>query len=121
MKVGPVHPAQKSLDLGPSRYHTFHFTLPKPQYTVPTSTFDRISNVLLESSPQDLKALDDAASARLPDMKRPNRGGGIGFFNQGVVTGGVLLATAVISSAGGVAYCIYKFSWPVAWLRGNIF
>ena len=121
MKVGPVNLAGKPLDLGPGRYHTSHFTLPKPQYIVPTNSFDRISNALLGSSPQNLKALDDEASVRLPDMKRPNRGSGIGFFNQGVLTGGMVLLAAVVSSAGGVAYCFYKFAWPLAWTRLNLF
>ena len=54
-------------------------------------------------------------------MKRPNKEGGIGFFNQGIVTGGVVLVATVASCAGGLVYCLVNYSWALPWTRLGLF
>ncbi|SPO01439.1 uncharacterized protein DNG_04112 [Cephalotrichum gorgonifer] len=106
---GPVSPIGKPTGASGARYRTSDFTLPRPQYITPTETSSRVSNVLLSASPRDLTALDREALAQLPSMKRPDNIGGIGFFNQGILTGGVLLLATVISCSGGVIYCASRW------------
>ena len=98
---------------------------------------------------QQLKILDHEASAPLPEVKRlekvsqppkwkpaPVEGGlrsdtsytapqqkasGIGFFEQGIMTRGVVLLATVVSCTGGVCYYIVAYAWPLAWPRLRFF
>jgi len=91
------------------------FTVPKPQYITKPALISRIEALLTGAASQQLHKLDAEATMALPEMKRAERANGIGFFQQGVVTGGIVFLTAIVSATGGLCYCLVKYAWPVAW------
>ncbi|CAI4214086.1 unnamed protein product [Parascedosporium putredinis] len=110
---GPVAPVGKPLDHAEgTRYPTSLFTVPKPRYITKPALISRIESILAGAVSPQLHKLEAEASAPLPDMKRPERQNGIGFFHQGIVTGGILVLSAIISTTGGLAYCGFKYLWP---------
>lgn len=43
-------------------------------------------------------------------MVRPQKGGDIGFFNQGIVTGGILVLSTALSCTGLLCYYLVRFA-----------
>ncbi|KAJ9144529.1 aldehyde dehydrogenase family 3 member b1 [Pleurostoma richardsiae] len=101
----PVAPAEKPLDIGSSTpYDLSFFTLPKPQYVLPPRQSQLLDGILLEPTPLLLAQLDDEVRARLPEVKRLKNGRDIGFFDQGVITGGILVISTVVTCASLLVY-----------------
>ncbi|KAJ4506704.1 hypothetical protein HRR83_007769 [Exophiala dermatitidis] len=103
---GPVRPEQSRIDpRSVSPYDPALFTLPKPQYV---STWNRtrlLDGVLLEDSGTRVTRLEaELAAARLPEVQRLKNGHDLGFFEQGIVTGGVVVLLTVVTCAGFLVY-----------------
>lgn len=103
-KDQPLNPATLA------RYEDRHFTLPKAQFiSGSTHPHSRIIEKALSTPSTDiLTTLDAEATAKLKDMVRPKKGGDIGFFNQGIVTGGVLVLSTVLSGTGFLCYYLFR-------------
>lgn len=92
------------------------FSKPKAQFVAVSTQDTLLARVLHQASPQQLSALAQEALAKLPVVKRRNQGiTHIGFFNQGVFTGGVLLLSTVLGVTGMCSY--YGFGL----LRSRVF
>ncbi|KAM0521589.1 hypothetical protein ACHAPW_005991 [Verticillium nonalfalfae] len=106
---GPIAPADHSFSpdtLTP--YSERHFTLAKGQFIEPTKDGQRLAQLFFEASPKGCQTLHEEASAALKDMHRVKKGGDIGFFNQGIVTGGIIVLSTAISCAGLLCYYLVK-------------
>lgn len=111
--VGPVSPQGKPLD--PESFTPYDadlFTLPKPQYISPLKRPRDLNSILPASTARDLQQLDNEATERLPEPKRLKKGGDVGFFNQGVITGGVIFLATVVTCTGALCYYAVKFTRP---------
>lgn len=95
-----------------TRYDTTLFTLPKPQFVSRPAHARILDSILPASSPRELQRLDDEATARLPEPKRLKKGGDIGFFSQGIVTGGIVVLSTGVTCAGALCYYAVKFARP---------
>lgn len=108
---GPVTPSGHSYNpqsLTP--YDETQFTVPKSQFIEPTQTDNVLDKLILEPSPLALRKLSDEAAAGLKEMVRPKKGGDIGFFNQGIVTGGILVLSTAVSCTGLLCYYIFRLT-----------
>ncbi len=86
-------------------YSEADFSQPKAQFITPSSRESLLSQVLQQASPDSLAALTHEATSKLPEVNRKKQGvTHIGFFNQGVFTGAVLLLSTVLSVAGACSY-----------------
>ncbi|CRK29019.1 hypothetical protein BN1723_006863 [Verticillium longisporum] len=106
---GPIAPTDHSFSpdtLTP--YSERHFTLAKGQFIEPTKDGQRLAQLFFEASPKGCRILHEEASAPLKDMNRVKKGGDIGFFNQGIVTGGIIVLSTAISCTGLLCYYLVK-------------
>lgn len=103
-KDQPLNPASLS------RYEDRHFTLPKAQFIDDSANKHSriIEEALFQTSAKALAALDAEATATLKETVRPKKGGDIGFFNQGIVTGGVVVLSTVLSGTGFLCYYLFR-------------
>ncbi|KXJ85369.1 Aldehyde/histidinol dehydrogenase [Microdochium bolleyi] len=102
----PVAPAGHALNLSTtttttssattSPYTTSLFSLPKPQF-ITTSPLTRTVAAIMANPHSTAVVLDPKA---LPAVKRLKNRLALGFFEQGIVTGGVLLLSVVLSCTG---------------------
>ncbi|EEU42946.1 uncharacterized protein NECHADRAFT_95375 [Fusarium vanettenii 77-13-4] len=100
------HPPQ------PNTYRIYQqhlFSNPTPKYITNSSTSEKLAKFMSGSSPHELVALDREATTKLPEIVRLKRAGGIGFFNQGIVTGLVLALTTLLSGTGVLGYYAVKY------------
>ncbi|RSL71453.1 hypothetical protein CEP54_001316 [Fusarium duplospermum] len=91
-----------------SIYQQDHFSQPKPKYLTHSSFSKKLAKFRSASS-RELVALDREATTKLPEIVRLKRAGGIGFFNQGIVTGLVLALTTLLSGTGLLGYYAVKY------------
>lgn len=80
----------------------------KGQFIEPTKDGQRLAQLFFEASPKGCQILHEEASAALKDMNRVKKGGDIGFFNQGIVTGGIIVLSTAISCTGLLCYYLVK-------------
>ncbi|CAK7207216.1 hypothetical protein SEUCBS139899_010025 [Sporothrix eucalyptigena] len=104
---GPVAPAGSP----PSppwteRYSTDLFSVPKPQFV--TQTKSTLLDNILAGGTRHLKELEKKATVALTPQKRPLKAVQLGFFEQGIVTGGVLLLSSVVTCTGVLCYYAVK-------------
>ena len=90
-----VHPDPQAL--GP--YSEALFTLPKIHFTLPSAKDMIVEKALSQGGAEILMSLNQDISSGLPDFKREADRADIGFFNQGVVTGGVIFLSTVVMLA----------------------
>jgi hypothetical protein len=82
-------------------YNEALFSRPKAQFAAPSAQDTFLRHVFQEPSTQQLAGLDQEASAKVAAFKRTKKGvSPIGFFDKGVITGGVLLLSTVFTVAG---------------------
>ncbi|RSL82375.1 hypothetical protein CEP51_005196 [Fusarium floridanum] len=91
-----------------SIYQQDLFSRPKPKYLT-SSSFSKKLAKFMSASSHELVALDREATTKLPEIARLKRAGGIGFFNQGIVTGLVLALTTLLSGTGLLSYYAVKY------------
>lgn len=67
---------------------------------------DRV--LLLGGTARQLQELQTKATAALVPFQRPAKAAYIGFFEQGIITGGLLLLSSVATGTGLLCYYGYK-------------
>lgn len=101
--MAPLNTAVNPKSYAP--YDEADFSRPKAQFVTPSGQESLLSRVLQQTSPDHLAMLTQGMTAKLPAVKRTKQGiTHIGFFNQGVVTGGILLLSTVLGVAGVCSY-----------------
>ncbi|KAK3904165.1 hypothetical protein C8A05DRAFT_13923 [Staphylotrichum tortipilum] len=112
----PMAPLNGSIN--PTTYAPYgeaDFTRPKAQFTTLSPAEASLARVLQNASPDQLARLATESTAKLPPVARGTQGiTHIGFFNQGIVTGGILLLSTVFATAGT---CVY-YGWGM--LKGHV-
>ncbi|KJR86270.1 aldehyde dehydrogenase PutA [Sporothrix schenckii 1099-18] len=101
--VGPVAPSGHSLSPPwTGRYTTAHFSLPKPQFIAVPKTRPLVDSILLGGTARQLQELQAKTAAALVPFERPAKAAYVGFFEQGIIVGGLLLLSSV---ATGTVLC----------------
>jgi hypothetical protein len=86
-------------------YNETLFSKPKALFVAPSVQDSLLAQILRQASPQHLTKLAQEALVNLPAVKRRSQGiTHFGFFNQGVLTGGVLLLSTVLGVTGVCSY-----------------
>ena len=100
-KVGPVVPLSYRVDLH-TRYTTQHFEIPRPQVVNPTIN-TTIAKAILEGEPvQSDRRLQEILAPLPAIQQRP--GHKIGYFEQGIITGGLITLTSLITIVSAAGY-----------------
>lgn len=102
----PMAPANSAINPETrSPYDEEMFSKPKAQFVTVSRQDALLAQVLHQASPQQLGLLAQGAMARLSPVKRGKQGiTHIGFFDQGVLTGGVLLLSTILGVTGLCSY-----------------
>lgn len=95
-----------------SRYDAALFTLPKPQFVSCPRQVQLLHGILLGKSSSQLQKLDEEAVSALPELKRLKKGGDIGFFGQGILTGLVVFLSTGVACVGAMGYFGVKLARP---------
>jgi hypothetical protein len=90
------------------RYSTALFSLPRPQFITQPKATPLVDRVLLGGTARQLKELQTKATAALVPFQRPAKAAYVGFFEQGIITGGFLLLSSVATGTGLLCYYVYK-------------
>ncbi|KAJ5151370.1 uncharacterized protein N7482_010622 [Penicillium canariense] len=112
MLIGPALPrnAPYSPD---TRYATSQFQKPRPHLINPSASAYTAQTILENESTVKSDALWRETLAPLPATKQPP-GFKIGFFEQGIITGGVLTLASLIATVSTVGY----YTWVYVRMRG---
>jgi hypothetical protein len=99
-------PANVSVDpQTQSPYNQALFCRPKGRFVTPSVQEGVLAQLLEQASPQQLSVLAQQALSKLPAVKRVSQGiTHIGFFQTGILTGGVLLLSTVLGATGVFSY-----------------
>ncbi|KAK3290870.1 Aldehyde/histidinol dehydrogenase [Chaetomium fimeti] len=102
----PMAPSNISVD--PQTHFPYDkalFCRPKACVITPMAEEGVLAQLLEQASPQQLSALAHRTLAKLPPVKRASQGiTHIGFFQTGILTGGVLLLSTVLGVTGVCSY-----------------
>ncbi|KAI9930236.1 hypothetical protein ASPWEDRAFT_35534 [Aspergillus wentii DTO 134E9] len=93
MLIGPTSPTNTTPNLE-TRYSTSLLQVPRPQIVKETSNAALVRAILETSNSKNGRALWNETIAPLPPT-RQKAGWKIGFFEQGIITGGVIFLTTV--------------------------
>ncbi|KAJ5683597.1 hypothetical protein N7462_006762 [Penicillium macrosclerotiorum] len=112
MLIGPALPRNTSYNPH-TRYATLQFQKPRPQLITPSASAFAADTILDGAHATRADSLWREALAPLPSTKqRP--GFKIGFFEQGIITGGVLTLVSLIATASTLGY----YTWVYVRTRG---
>ncbi|KAF3017262.1 hypothetical protein E8E15_003427 [Penicillium rubens] len=101
--VGPPAPKQVALDRS-VRYPTTVFSVPRPHYIRPTGLSQSVTDILRAKSPSALQNMLDLQSSQLACRTRRPLGGGVGFFEQGILTGLGLFSISILAGLSSLGY-----------------
>ncbi|KAI0536013.1 Aldehyde/histidinol dehydrogenase [Xylaria digitata] len=87
-------------------YHEGQFTISKQQFITCSTLTKTLGSILLNSTTSQAKSVLRAAP--LPPVKRLINKRGVGFFEQGIITGLTLVLSVTVSLAGALGYYIYN-------------
>ena len=91
-----------------SLYNQALFCRPKGRFVTPSAQEGVLAQLLEQTSPHQLSVLAQQALSKLPAVKRASQGiTQIGFFQTGILTGGVLLLSTVLSVTGVCSYYVF--------------
>ncbi|KAK4149413.1 hypothetical protein C8A00DRAFT_46978 [Chaetomidium leptoderma] len=97
-------------------YNEVVFSRPKAQFVAVSAQDALLAQVVHQASPQQLRAFAQEAMGKLPVVKRVKRGvADMNFFNQGIVTGGILLLSTVVGVTGICSY------YGIGLIRSRVF
>lgn len=102
--VGPSAPKQVALDRS-MRYPTTIFSVPRPHYITPTQLSQSVTDILRTKSTSALRRTLALQSSELvvSPTQRP-LGGGVGFFEQGILTGLGLFSISMLAGVSALGY-----------------
>ncbi|KAL1891088.1 hypothetical protein Sste5346_007914 [Sporothrix stenoceras] len=107
--LGPVAPAGHGISPPwTDRYTTDIFSLPRPQFISTPKKAPLVDLFLSGGTARQLQELQNKASAALIPFQRPAKAAYVGFFEQGIITGGLLLLSSVATGTGLLCYYGYK-------------
>jgi hypothetical protein len=117
--VGPACPLSHAPSY-PYRYTADQFSLPRPQFISPDLSFKSkvpdLLSTLLTFSPKDKLSAKQIRNEAVKPLKPTGQGKGeaIGFFEQGIVTGGVILFGVVVPTMGYLSWVLGRKGWELA-------
>ncbi|KAJ6015143.1 hypothetical protein N7540_009734 [Penicillium herquei] len=112
MLIGPAIPQNKAYNAS-TRYATVQFQLPRPQLITPPAAAVAAQTILSSANTTKSDALWRESIAPLPSTnQRP--GHKIGFFEQGIITGGLITLGSVIATVSTLGY----YTWVFVRMRG---
>ncbi|KAF2966931.1 hypothetical protein GQX73_g6656 [Xylaria multiplex] len=87
-------------------YHEGQFTISKQQFITCSTLTKALGSILLDPTTAQTKSI--LCVAPLPPVKRLINKRGVGFFEQGIITGVTLVISVTVSFAGVLGYYIYN-------------
>jgi hypothetical protein len=69
-----------------------------------------LTDILAGSDGGALSDLQKEAASGLREMNRPRKAVQLGYFEQGIQTGGILFLGSILSSGGYIGYLAWKLS-----------
>ncbi|CAI7634885.1 unnamed protein product [Penicillium crustosum] len=112
--VGPTPPKQVALDRS-MRYPTTIFSVPRPQYISPTLLSQSVADILRIKSASALRSTLVLQSSELVSPTQRPLGGGVGFFEQGILTGLGLFSIPILAGVSALGY----WTWTVVQRHGS--
>ncbi|KUI71133.1 Aldehyde dehydrogenase, dimeric NADP-preferring [Cytospora mali] len=102
--VGPAAPTAHEPDFH-YRYSKDMFSVPRPQFVErPPDVFRKVEELLYGTSKEvTVSTLRDSAAKPLPPTKQSDNNG-VGFFEQGIITGVSIMASIIIPAVGYSTY-----------------
>lgn len=91
-----------------TRYSTVEFEVPRSQVVTETEASMKMKHLLNEKPTRESSKIWKEVTAPLKPTGQGN-GGGVGHFEQGLITGGVLSLTLVVGVTGIVGYYMVKY------------
>ncbi|KAL4957216.1 aldehyde dehydrogenase PutA [Aspergillus filifer] len=109
LPVSSASPTTNTITPRSTRYTHSTFQVPRPQF-ISESPSGTLVRKILSSKPNSKEILEvwDKLAKPLPPMKQKN-GPRIGFFEQGIITGGVITLTSLIGAVATVGYYAVVF------------
>ena len=103
--LGPASPQSHTLDLA-NRYPANLFTVPRPQYIVPTAESQKLAPAFAADGNSYARQL---AAEAVQDLQVMNRASGksVGFFEQGFLMNASLILSGIIATSIVGGYTIY--------------
>jgi len=108
MLFGPAAPLAQPFGLDGIRYPIESLSLPKPQYINQILDSGKLVDILAGSDYGALSDLQKDATSGVWEMKRPRKAVQMGYFEQGIQTGGMLFLSSILSLGGYIGYLVWK-------------
>ncbi|CAI7600575.1 unnamed protein product [Penicillium discolor] len=112
--VGPTPPEQVALDRS-MRYPTTIFSVPRPHYITPTLLSQSVTDILRTKSASTLRSTLVLQSSELVSPTQRSLGGGVGFFEQGILTGLGLFSIPILAGVSALGY----WTWTIVQKHGS--
>lgn len=97
------------------RYPTTIFSVPRPQYISPTLLSQSVADILRIKSASALRSTLVLQSSELVSPTQRPLGGGVGFFEQGILTGLGLFSIPILAGVSALGY----WTWTVVQRHGS--
>lgn len=110
--VGPALPRNTPYNLN-TRYSTSSFQFPRPQLITSTASAHTAHTILENTNTTKADTLWREALSPLPATKQ-RQGFKIGFFEQGIITGGLLTLASLVATVSTLGY----YAWVYVRVRG---
>ncbi|EJT82348.1 hypothetical protein GGTG_02321 [Gaeumannomyces tritici R3-111a-1] len=108
--VGPAHPQGYPLDPAMTTMSPDLFTVPTPVYVEPVSSAqDSLEKAVRDATPASMATLARELAKPLKALKRPLKQVHVGFFEQGIMTGALLVLGTFCTAAGLLGLHGYRF------------
>ncbi|KAJ5211097.1 PutA family dehydrogenase [Penicillium cf. griseofulvum] len=112
--VGPSAPEQVAFDRS-VRYPTTVFSIPRPTYISPTPLSQSVTDILRAKSAADLRSKLVLHTSELGLSTQRPLGGGVGFFEQGILTGLGLFSISMLVGVSALGY----WAWSMVAKHGS--
>ncbi|EKV04280.1 PutA family dehydrogenase, putative [Penicillium digitatum] len=112
--VGPSAPEQVAFDRS-MRYPTTFFSVPRPHFISPTRLSQSVTDILRAKSSSALQSTLVLRSRELVSRTQRPLGGGVGFFEQGILTGLGLFSISMLAGVSALGY----WTWSIVARHGS--
>ncbi|KAL2814218.1 Aldehyde/histidinol dehydrogenase [Aspergillus cavernicola] len=112
--VGPSAPEQVAFDRS-MRYPTMIFSVPRPHYISRTRLSQSATDILHAKSASALRSTLVLQSSELFSPTQRPLGGGVGFFEQGILTGLGLFSISMLAGVSALSY----WTWTMVAKHGS--
>lgn len=97
------------------RYPTTVFSVPRPRYISPTLLSQLVTDILRLKSTSALRSTLVLQSSELVSPTQRPLGGGVGFFEQGILIGLGLFSVPMLAGVGALGY----WTWTMVQKHGS--